>query len=390
MKKYYTPKRTFPLKAMVFRRNDAFVRSTLHRNILPAVGYVHFHFWDLESDNMHSLNINIGISFCDPNEYLEADSNHGKEMAKTIEYRPHNCISNDFKFVEDKEVFQPMEDYFNDEEILKHPYKGNFDTFFRLPLFTQRAIARHFEKVTMFLNFNMREENFSACKIRGKEVAYLFERTILDQIECYFNRAMQSYLHKRFKDDFEPTKSSEILLERRNHRIFGPMTPAPKIKNGCIILPIKSNIYFRDFKKYSRGNAPEIKRKNCVSIGFIAVKVENDDFYIGTSYCNPADASEYKPKFGKRLAYKRMMERYEKKEKNQMSCLDKRIILQKNLDIFYFNADNLTAVEYLHPNPLMMHFDYIRENLTEDFCTEKVRNKILEALSDWVKFPIFD
>ncbi len=395
----FTPKRIFPIKAKVIRKNamtpptDFYERKaerTLFRDTAPAVGYVHFKFNDMETqEGKKCLNISIGVSFCHPNDFKRFHSEYGKRLAKTIEYNPHACLAHNFEYVEEQRVFRPMMVSSLTTDNKDECYKKKFERFFDLRCNIQKPIARHFEQVTVLLNFNILQKNFTTFKVRGREVKYFFERFMIDQIGDYLEIALKSYLHKRFEEEFvESVNKSDFWDYTAHHPYWGinPYTPKPRIKDGCIILSTKTNMVFRDYTEYSRGKAPKYKIRKNVNVGYVAIKVEGDDFYIGTSYCNPADAKKFKTKFGKRLAFKRMMERYEKGEKNKITCLDKRVILRKNLDIFHFDADTLTSVEYRLPAGPIVYYEYLEANLTEEFCSYTAKEKILTQLKDWVNF----
>lgn len=338
-------KRIFPIKAFVMKAKKITDkdRENIHRvlfsqfphsAVLNTVGYCHHKI----EDNDGHLRIGIGVSFCPPEEYDQIDYEVGKQIAidnttcygwavpagetESNDARHCNTITMEFK---------------NGDWIMTS--KSDERRYSPSPAFyIQPCYSKLFKSVTLVMSYNVApkkllQEVFES-KVGSKYCYVMWNHTtVAGQISAYTRNLLDRYVSSKYKDFVEAyaeaikDREEEVKAIERNDA----HEPDIKIKNNTVIMPIMMNIE----KYYPKNRVSASKVGSCKrfvrhAVGYIALRVEGKRWYIGASYCNPEDYSNFSHKHGRKLAYRRMMEYYEKKESGVVPSLITRLF-SKNM-----------------------------------------------------------
>lgn len=338
-------KSIFPIKAFVMKAKKLTDkdRENIHRvlfsqhphsAVLNTVGYCHHKI----EDNDGHLRIGIGVSFCPPEEYDQIDHEMGKQIAidnttchgwavpeGTAEINdPRHCNTVTLEFKDSDWIITSKPDC---EEVSPSP-----------SFYIQPCYKKLFKSVTLVLSYNIApkkllQEVFES-KI-GSKYCYVMwnQSSVLNQIRAYTRNLLDRYVSSKYKDFVEAY--AEAIKDREEEvyaiRHCDARESDIKIKNNTVIMPIMVNIekyYPKNRISASKVGACKIFERRAV--GYIALRVEGKRWYIGASYCNPEDYPNFSHKHGRKLAYRRMMEYYEKNESGVVPSLITRIF-SKNM-----------------------------------------------------------
>lgn len=306
----------FPIKALVVKPFENYRKSKVIRDnrskspitsaILNAVGYCHF---KLEERPNKELAVAIGISFIRPNEFSKNDPKLGKEIAVA-----YTKFLNDPE--RDKSITQLYREFtWNDTKI--HDTAA-FDTELSFNTAVNFGhlgdyIGGVYNKVSVTYNLGMHYDCFvTGSHICGNKYAYAmyYDRPIIYQVHLYLLNIIGRYISLKYKDYSE----QYCLTKRQNDEeeyVKADNPCGPKIKNNTVIIPMDFRVHILTGKTRAGRLGYCCEEDIHRTIGYIAIRMENNKWYCGVSYCAPEDLERFNHKHGRKLAYARMMERYE-------------------------------------------------------------------------------
>lgn len=395
----------FPLKAVVINVRDpkSYLKQTkTAKNIgysdlrsanLSSVGYVHFQLKETtipkEAEHVNGgrcLEVACGISFCDPEDYFkDYNPTRGKQIAKDYTRFKNGKVYDNDKEIPTKQVSVDCEYSFinyekklgnwifrNDNVLLANPhgYMPDFREFGDM-------FHRVYDKIIVTYNFSMRESQLLTREYIGTGDGFEYiphdNAAFIWQVKYYLNNLIGRYISTKYKDTALAYKQDMIALSNKMEACI-VKTSQIKIKNNTVIIPLE--VCVEKFESLTRAGRTRHSMLSADStiIGYMAVRFENDKWYCGASYCNPEDLSRFSSKHGRKLAYARMMERFENNEPGVLPWIIDRMNFHdfSNLPNFYMYEENgkTKAIHYrstVNENMWKYHIDVLarRTNVTQ-------------------------
>lgn len=331
----------FPIKGVVVKTCENYRKGKKIRDnlttapivsaILNSVGYCHF---KLEERPNKELAVAVGISFIHPDEFSQNDPKLGKEIA----------VANT-KFLDDPDRDKNVTQLYREYTWKGTEFHGgdDWDTAINFgPL--SSYIGGVYDKVSITYNFGMRYDFFTKKRhICGNKYGFgmYYDRPIIYQVQLYLLRTIGRYISLKYKNYSE----QYCLIKRQNDEDMCVKKESfhyYKIKNNTVIVPMDFRVHIFTGKTKAGRLGYCCEDDDIKTIGYIAIRMENNKWYCGVSYCAPEDLERFNHKHGRKLAYARMMERYEQNTRGVLPWILDRINFHhgSNLPNYYECKEN--------------------------------------------------
>lgn len=323
-----SPKRTYPIKALVLKGNYQSRKykpcNAVNTDQRQAVGYAKYFLKEVEENGLKILNVTIGISFCPPDYYDEINAHDGKQQAFLYATEEAPCQEVNISFARNDTFW--LQDCAITGTIDHDTVMKYIDTRILHASITNFVWGKLYDRVNIGLRFGMKISNFNKIQMHASDYKCFYHLGVVTlQVADGLKHVLVNNLEKNYPDEFRehisiltrPVNSPNHMAINAVHNGCG----YSKLKDGCKIIPIWCNVQYIGKNHPFKGHPASINAK-CgfqvmTRIGYVALKCDGTDFYAGVSYCNPEDFRSFKSKYGRRLAYKKMMENVNTGKKNE-------------------------------------------------------------------------